>query len=288
MTGLAAVLALVAAFAFAATSVLQHLSAAAAPRGRPLSIRLLVALARNWRWQLSIALDIVGAAGYAAAVHIGSLLLVQLVLISGLVFAVFLRAAVQRRWPGRAALLAAVGSSVGLALLIATLRPHGGVESVSFVTAAPALLAVTAAAVGCIVGSLPLSGAGRAGLLAAAAGIALGASGFLLKIATTDLARYGIGVVLDWSAWGVAITGVVGTLLIANAYQSSELALPLTVLSLTEPLVASVLAVTVLQEQGTVGRGDLPMLAAVGVLVAGSIVLLARASLSEGSGNRPS
>lgn len=288
MTGLAALFAAAAAFAFAATSVLQHLSASDAPRGRPLSIRLLRTLTRDRRWLLAIPLDVVGAGCYAVAVHVGSLLFVQLLLILGLVFAVFLRAGVQRRWPGRSALLGAVGSSVGLAVLIVTLRPHGGVDTVSFATAAPALLAVTAAAAACIVGSLPLSGAGRSGLLAAAAGIVLGASGFLLKIATTDLARHGIGVLLDWSAWGVAITGAVGTLLVANAYQTWELPLPLTVLSLVEPLVASVLAVTVLQERGTVHRSDLPALAAVGLLVAGSIVLLSRASAARPSGDGPS
>src|SRR5579884_3732566 len=84
-------LSLASALAFAASSSLKHISAAAVPDAqdwRPGKLRAFVAATLRHRlWIAGIGCDVVAVALQIMALHLGNLTLVQPLLISGLLFA---------------------------------------------------------------------------------------------------------------------------------------------------------------------------------------------------------
>jgi len=77
MIALAAALALVAAALFAVAAVAQQRAAAAVPKDRVGGLRLVLTLARRPLWWVGTLADVGGYAAQAAALGLGSLLLVQ-------------------------------------------------------------------------------------------------------------------------------------------------------------------------------------------------------------------
>jgi drug/metabolite transporter (DMT)-like permease len=97
VTGLAAALALVAAVLFAVASAVQQGAAADVPPEQARGVRLLLVLLRRPRWWAGTGSDAAGYAAQAAALGLGSLLLVQPLLVTTLLFALPLSA----RWAQR-------------------------------------------------------------------------------------------------------------------------------------------------------------------------------------------
>src|SRR5205807_8952991 len=99
-------------------SVFQQRSAAAAPHEHSMRVSLLVHLVRQPAWVGGVVADVLGYVLQFLALDRGSLVLVQPLLVSGLLFALPLGAALSRRrlrrrdWLGSAALV------VGLSLFL--------------------------------------------------------------------------------------------------------------------------------------------------------------------------
>lgn len=87
MTVLAAALALLAAVVLAVGSVAQQRSASLVPDASARGFRLVRALSRRPLWWLGIGGDLGGYVLQAAALAVGSLLLVQPLLVTSLLFA---------------------------------------------------------------------------------------------------------------------------------------------------------------------------------------------------------
>src|SRR3954447_6312612 len=95
VSALAVALALAAAALFAVAAAAQQCSAAAVPDDR--SSQLVLTLVRRPLWWVGTLADVGGYVAQAAALGLGSLLLVQPLLVTGLLFALPLGA----RWAGR-------------------------------------------------------------------------------------------------------------------------------------------------------------------------------------------
>ena len=130
-------LALASAALFALGSALQHRSAGSASSSS--KRRMAATLLRRPGWLLGAALCATAFGLHAAALARGDLTVVQPVILTGIVFAVFARAAIEGRRPGRREMLRAVVTWAGLVLVIALLitgepraagraggRDHGG------------------------------------------------------------------------------------------------------------------------------------------------------------------
>ena len=279
MDGLAAVLALLAAVLFAVASAVQQRSAADVPDAR--GGRLVLALARSPRWWAGTLCDTAGFAAQAAALGLGSLLLVQPLLVTTLLVALPLGA----RWGGRrlrrsdwvwAALLV-----LALAAFAVVGEPTAGVDRAGWRPWLPAWVVLGLLVGGCLAAAAVRRGTARAVLLAVAAGVAYGVGAALTK-GVVSLLDDGLAVLLtSWETWLLAAAMAGGTLLQQSAYQAGALEASLPAVTVGEPVVAVALGVAVLGERL---RADGVEWALVGVLVvvrAVATVELARAAVRD-------
>ena len=279
MDGLAAALALLAAVLFAVASAVQQRSAADVPDAR--GGRLVLALARSPRWWAGTLCDTAGFAAQAAALGLGSLLLVQPLLVTTLLVALPLGA----RWGGRrlrradwvwAALLV-----LALAVFAVVGEPTAGVDRAGWRAWLPAWVVLGLLVGGCLAAAAVRRGTARAVLLAVAAGVAYGVGAALTK-GVVSLLDDGLPVLLtSWETWLLAAAMGGGTLLQQSAYQAGALEASLPAVTVGEPVVAVALGVGVLGERL---RADAVEWALVGVLVvvmAVATVELARAAARD-------
>ncbi len=278
LDAIAAGLALLAALMFAVASVAQRTAAADVPDDAARGRRLLARLLRSRRWWAGAGGDTLGYLLQAAALGIGSVLLVQPLLVTTLLFALPLEArrsgrrvpTPQRWWS--AALVAA------LVVFVLVGRPSPGVDRAPVSHWVPAGMVVVLVLVACVVGAGSRRGPRRAALLAAAAGLAYGVVGALTKSVVALLATGLLPVLLGWETWVLVVAVVVGTFLQQVAYGAGPLSASLPAVTVGEPLVASLLGVLVLGEYIRVSG---PAWILIGALIA--LMVAATAALARGS-----
>lgn len=272
----AVVAALGAATLFGLATALQHHQArAVAPSTSP---GLLVTLLRRPLWALGMLAD-VGAVGLQGlALALGSVSLVQTMLVAGLPLAALISAALHRRRLRRLEVVGMVLCAVGLAVLAPALSTAPSTHAPSRVSAL-----VAAAVVGGLsllllaFRSRPRLGPVFAGT---AAGAVVGAGAVLLAVTTTRLGR-GEPVLTTWAPYAAAVVGVVGLLVVQVAFQTGELGVPLAALSVVDPVVAGALAVTVLHESAPTSGGRLLLLLLGGALAVASVLVLSKDDLDS-------
>lgn len=236
--------ALGAAVLFAVASAVQHQEANAVDKGS--AVGLLVRLAHRPLWLLGIVADAAAVGLQALALGLGSVPLVQTLLVAGLPLAALLSALLQHRPMHRSEVVGMALCTPGIALLAPALSSTASDHDPSRATALLAGVVLTA----CVLPLLaarhqPRFGGVYAGL---AAGVVLGAGSVLLAVVA---ARFGDWSELfgSWALYGAIAVGLVGLLLAQIAFQTGDLGAPLAALSITEPLVAVVLAVAVLKDK---------------------------------------
>ncbi|HET9730959.1 MAG TPA: DMT family transporter, partial [Acidimicrobiia bacterium] len=218
------------------------------PASRGVSVRMLGRLARSPQWTLGMLND-VGAFGFqAAALAYGGLLVVQPIIVTGLIIALVLAA----RWSGRRLQplewVSAVLLCGALATFLVEAAPSGGRSHASFaawiVVAGPILVLVGAA----IVVTRSVSIRVRAALLGAAAGALFGITSSLAKTFVEQI-QHGVPYTAShWEVYSLAGLSVVGILLTQNGFQAGSLGTSLPALEAIEPIVASLIGITVLHE----------------------------------------
>lgn len=223
---------------FALSTSLQHRAASSAPAHRHLG-GLLLNLARKPLWLLGVLASATAFSLHAVAVHVGALVIVQPIVVSGLVFSVPVRAALDRRAPSRRDLTWVSVTAVGLALFLIFANPSEGDARWSAGTAA--LLVVAGAAVIAVV----LSAARRArtpthrGLvISAAAGVAFGLAAGLLKMSVQAVTENPADLLTYWPVWALVAAGSAGFALNQRAYQLAPLSMTMPMLNVVDVLVA--------------------------------------------------
>ncbi|MGY1604751.1 DMT family transporter [Geodermatophilus sp. SYSU D00815] len=273
---LAAVLALVAAALFAVASAVQQRSAAALPDAR--GLRLLPALLRSPRWWAGNAADTGGYLAQAAALGLGSLLLVQPLLVTTVLFALPLGA----RWGGRrlrradwawAAVLVAA-----LALFVVTGDPTAGTDTAGWRRWLPAWLVLAVVVGGCLLGAALRRGPSRAVLLAVTTGVAYGLAAALTKGVVDRLDEGPVAVLTDWTTYALVAALVGGTLVQQSAFQAGPLGASLPAATVGEPVVAALIGITVLGERLDADGAEWALVAVLVAAMAAATVALARSA----------
>lgn len=266
--------ALAAGACFAVAGVLQQQAASARPPDEAMSFRLLGRLARRPLWLGGVLLAVPAYGFQSLALAFGPLSLVQPLIVSELVFALPLAAALHRMRLRAREWLGTLAVAGGLVLALVAADPRGGDPPAAHGAWLPALLAVCAATVLALAGARLTAGAVKASLTALAAGIVMGTQSVLLD-ATVARIRHGwADALLSWQAWLLVAVSVLGLLLIQSAFQEGPLAASMPVIDAAEPAVAVILGVLLFDEE--VGHGAVSgVLAVVGVavLLAGVVVL---------------
>lgn len=264
-------LALVAALFFALGTVLQQKAGLDEPAEGG-SAGLLVQMARRPVWLIGISCDALGFAAQFAALAIGSLAVVQPLLVFSVVFALPLGARFTGQRVTRADLGAAAVVTVGLVLFLIIANPSGGREDAPIgdwlIVAAVAAVVV----VPLLVVSRRLAPGAKAAVLGTATGVLFG-----LSAALTDVVghRFDGGVLTIFTAWPLYALIVVGYLsmtLSQLSLNAGALGPAVATQMAFDPITSVILALTILQESlhetaaGAVVSG-VALLAALGGMV---------------------
>ncbi len=271
-----------AAVCFAWSSALKHLAVRHAPDATGLTSRAvsgLIAFTVTDRvWLAGVACDIGGVGLQMLALHLGRLSVVQPLLVVALVFAVLIRAALDRRVPTRGELLWAVTLAAVLAAFVAltAARTVPGER----VDRLPALVAAAAAALAVAglltVGRTRTRAQTAAALLGIAVGVIYAGTAALLKAVSDVVARSPLHVLLTWQLYTVVVLGLAGVLLTQIGFRAGPITASLAATTVVDPLIAIVLGVTVFDEQIGTGAARAAVLAVLLVVLVFSAVQLAR------------
>jgi len=271
----AAIVALLAALSYAVGSVAQQKAAAEVPTGEATGTRLLLRLVRRPLWVVGVMGDALGYAGQAVALGLGSLVLVQPLLVTSLLFALPLSAV----WAGRrlrpsdgawALLLTA-----GLAAFVVVGDPSGGRDTAPLGSWLATAAVLGPVVVGCLIGA-QLSASARAVLLAVATGILFGVAAALTK-STISVLGDGVGELLaSWELYALVVAGAGGFLTQAEAFQAGSLQASLPVMTVLDPVVAGLLGVTILHEDVKATGAEWAVIVVAVAVMTGATVALAR------------
>jgi 4-amino-4-deoxy-L-arabinose transferase-like glycosyltransferase len=235
----APMIALGSACGFAVSTSLQHLAASrVAPSAG--ALRLLTRLATNPLWLAASVLGLVSFSLHAVALHLGSLALVQPLMLCGVVLAVPVRAAAGRRRPGRQELLAVCVTVAGLASFLAATEFSPGRSAPDTGRALLYCALVGAAfAVLMMLASRQRRLDARGALLGAASGLLFGAMAGLIKLVAHDLQHGGLATTLStWRPWVLALAGLMAVSTNQRAFHSARLAASMPLLNVVNVAVA--------------------------------------------------
>jgi hypothetical protein len=241
-----------AAVLYAVAASFEHQAARRERPQGPVDPRLLLRLLHRRRWLTGAGADFGGTSLQALALALGPLALVQPILIGGLILAIPIEAAMDRRRVRRHELTAVVVSGAGLAALLAVTSPSPGTAT------GDTALATEAVTVGIVVLLLLFvawwrPGAARSVVLGVATGMLLGLGAALLKVCLARLARDPASVFVGWELYVLIVVEFAALALNQNAFQAGRLAGSLTGLTLAGPVVSTAIAVSAFQEQLALG-----------------------------------
>ncbi|HXX91102.1 MAG TPA: DMT family transporter [Acidimicrobiales bacterium] len=201
-------LALFASISFALGNAMQQ-RGALRTTARGEDPRFFLQLFRHPVWVAGGLLQIAGFAGQVVALDIGSLLLVQVVIVSNFVIALPMGVWLTDQVVRPHHLLGAASTVAGLVLFVVGGQPGGGTNHVAVAAWAVTLALFALACAGLDLGSRRATAGPAAALLGAAAGLAFGLQAGQVK----SLAHVGggiIGAFRSWELYALAVVAVVG------------------------------------------------------------------------------
>jgi drug/metabolite transporter (DMT)-like permease len=280
----AALLALGAAFFIAIGNVVHQRSAQQVTGAGLGNVALFTRLLRDRTWWFGTGIAAMGFALQASALGMGSVLLVQALLVTALLFALPINARVTGRPVSRSQWVWAVLLATAVAVVVTVGNPTPGRERGAldvWIGVGAVLGAVIAL---CVVGARLLAGRPAAAvLLAVVSGSLWGVFAVLTK-GVVDRLGDGPAAVLgtpELYAW--AAVGLAGTSWQQSSFRAGALSASLPTMTITEPLVASILGVLVLGETLRPGEdGWLALIAAIAVMVVAAAAL-ARSEAPSGA-----
>lgn len=263
--------ALAAALLFACASVAQQRAASSVPEGGA----LVASLIRSPRWWAGLIGDGGGYVMQALALALGSVLVVQPLIVSSLLFALPLSAKFSGIRITRTAWTFAVMLAIALAVFLVVGDPTEGDSNAPWSDwAVPLTITVGVAVVATIGGLSKLDAGWRALLLGAAAGVFYGIAVAFTKYVTDLLGDGFVNVVSAWQTWALIASGAIGVYVQQRAFQVGPLSASLPALTIGEPIAAVFLGMTVLDERLRVeGLGIVVIGCAVAVMIVTTIAL---------------
>jgi drug/metabolite transporter (DMT)-like permease len=273
---LAAMFALLSAAAFAVAIVAQQRAAARVSDESARSGQMVRQLLRSPQWLAGTAGNAGGYVLQACALAFGSLLVVQPLLVTSLLFALPLGARLAHERLPRSVWVWGSVLAITLAVLVAGGNPNNGIDHGShrgWLIAAAVILPILAV---CMVSASRATGAVRASLLAVAVGVLGGVLAVLTK-AVVGLIRHGwFKPLTSWELYGLLAVGAAGIYLQQLSFQAGALQASLPIITVLEPVVAAALGLALLHEKLRVSDLRLALLLAAAAAMTVATVMLAR------------
>jgi drug/metabolite transporter (DMT)-like permease len=264
-----ALVALAAAFCYAASNVIEQRKASEAPPDTSMRIALLWHLARQPIWWIGIAVDLGGFGFQMVALGLGSLIFVQPLLVTSLLFSLVLGALAGSHRLSISDVAWAIVFMSSLSIFLVASSPSGGVDQRALAAWALPLAAITVVVTSCVLLGGRAPPAARSALFALAAGVTFGVSSTLMKSVSHEFANQGAAaVVRNWEPLALGAILALGFLILQSAFQADDLRAALPSVELAEPLVAGLLGLSLMHERL---HASTPAAKAV---IAGAVVLM--------------
>ena len=241
--------AVVCAFSYALSNVLQQHEAEQIPEEQTLKLGLIGKLAHRPRWLVGMGADVGGYVFEAIALGTGTLVIVEPILATSLLLSLFLGATINQRHVGRSGWTAAVVLAIGVSLFLGLVAPTRGIPLASnrawSIAAPPIILFVLA----CVALARAAVGANRAVFLGMAAGTLFGTSAVLTKAFVHYLGGGIFNWVPHWEPYALAVSSITGLVLAQSAFQTGALAAAVSAEQVMQPLTGVALGVGLLDEK---------------------------------------
>ena len=280
---MAFLLAALAAFTNAITSVLQRIGVESAPESSTMRPSLIGHAVKQGIWLVGFALMLVQFGLQATALKFGQLSTVQPVLTTELLFLLLVLAVWFRYRLGAREWLGAVTVVIGLGGFFLAARPHGGQVLPSDAEWLVASIVLLSAITICIVAALRGPRWWRAAAFGAATAITAAFGAALTKAITGYISQGWDQVFTHFEPYMLAVTGLGTVFLLQNALHAGPITASRTTLVTMNPLVSIVLGVTLFGDVLRSGALWISLeVLALAVLVTG-VVVLTRSPLVAGA-----
>ena len=280
---MAILLAALAAFTNAVTSVLQRIGVESAPQSAAMKASLIGHAVKQKIWLIGFALMLVQFGLQATALKHGQLSTVQPVLTTELLFLLLVLAVWFRYRLGLREWVGAVTVVAGLGGFFLAAHPHGGQVLPSTSQWVVATVVLCSAIGACIVAGLRGPRWWRAAAFGAATAVTAAFGAALTKAITGYLNHGWSAVFSHLQPYMLAVTGLGTVFLLQNALHAGPITASRTTLVTLNPLVSIVLGVTLFGDVLRAGPGWIALeVLALAVLVLG-VVVLTRSPLVAGS-----
>lgn len=273
--GLAVFFALLAAVFMAIGIVVRQRATMDVPPDKGVSTVMFRTLLRRRLWWAGTAAAVAGYGFQAVALVFGSLLLVQPVLVSALLFALPLSAHLAGRRVTRAEWIWALVLTSALTVFVVLARTSSGTYNISAAATVGVAVVCTAVVTVCVVLAARSTNSRRAVLLGVAVGLVFGVVAVLTKVVMHLVAQGSVLAVLTTpTLYLLVVLGIGAMLLQQSAFHAGALQTSVPTMLVLEPVVAVLLGSIVLGEHMSItGIEPLVLAIAVTAMVAATIAL---------------
>ena len=267
--------ALLSGLAFAVASVLQHREASSQPGDLSMTFGLLRTLAARPLWLAGILADIVGIGAQALALHAGSLIAVESLTTSGVLFALAFDTGAKANRLGALDWASASLLVTSLAVFVGVGGPHGGAAPT---TSGPWLVAAAICAAligaGCVI-ARGVSPVRRSVALGFVSGAIWAFAAAVLKAFIDRVDRHGLDGLVSWMPCVLVVVAIGGMIVNQTAFQADRLAWTLPALTVAQPVVGVVFAAVIFSERLDVSGPALVLVVLSGTVALGNVGVLA-------------
>ena len=247
--GLVIFFALLAAACMAIGIVVRQRATMDVPEDRGVSTTMVKALLKKRLWWIGTGVAVTGYVCQAIALAHGSLLVVQPLMVSSLLFALPLSARLAGRRVSPPEWVWAVVLTVALAMFVVMARPRPGLYRGQEMAWAVAIAVIAPIVLFCVLFGSRSTGRRRALLIGIAVGVLFGVVAVVTKLVMYELAEEGALAVLRLpSLYFLAALGVCAMLLQQSAFHAGALQASVPTMLVLEPVVAVLLGALVLNE----------------------------------------
>lgn len=249
MDEVAAILAVVAAIAFALAATLWQ-KASLALGVEPGNPQSLLRLLGSGVWLLGLAAQIAGVVLQAAALDRGRVAIIQPLLVTTIIWAMPLGYFLTNQAITSRHILGAAIVVAGLVVFASVGDPAAGVDDAAGSAWLTAFLVLGAVGAALLLFVGRVGPGGKAAVLGATAGILYGVSATLMKPVVESLHDVGVGGVLEsWEFWVMAGGGLIGFYIQQLSLATGRLVASVASVSVVNPVVSVLLGALVLQER---------------------------------------
>jgi drug/metabolite transporter (DMT)-like permease len=276
------VLALIAAALFGTGVALQQRPASEVPDEYAARPALFLRVLRNPLWVAGVIAEIGGFITQVVALRKGSLVIVQPLITTSLLFTVGLLSRWHQQTVTHRDWLSVAGVVVGLAVFLIAASPS---EHSAGTAPADQWIMAAASLVACLVlliwSGLRSTGRRRAAALGLAAGLGDAFMAVISKAFAHSTDHGLASAFTTWVPYALCVAGIAAMLLTQTAYQTGQPKIAIPLITVTEPLVSCAIGVALFGEAIHLGGLRAPCVLASVIVMAVGLVWLSRSSVTE-------